>query len=501
MSMPRSQDTANDYVRDPAPGKYPTLVVPGQPSPTKILFLGKPPGKPSILKIAALVIFGGLLPGFVLGAWVVGFRVPPYDFARDFYWDKITRLESLFRKQTKYNSIPREFRESDAASLIRIGSQEDVISKRKALQTLVWGQRGLPTDLQPSEVKRGVIDKRYSDLKNLKSIDKIVIKMDHGLESVVYHFIPQTEGKTVLLYHEGHVGDFVHGKRAIGFFLEQGYAVVALSMPLLGMNNQPRAFVENVGYLRLVSHDHLKMLDRPLAPFLEPVCVTLNYLQKRFKYENIAMMGFSGGGWTTQVYSAIDTRVSKSYPISGSLPIHLRSQVNAEAVGGSWGDYEQTLPDLLRIANYLELYVMGAHGQNRRQLQILNKYDSCCYFGITYLTFEEPVKRAVRRLGKGGFAVFSDDTHRKHQISDESLTVICRDLNTGSTGARFRAVENSQPVHYAWSHAGESSGLNMSERPQASTSVIHSTSIKSDQARKRSVSENCPCRPGESPIY
>ena len=40
------------------------------------------------------------------------------------------------------------------------------------------------------------------------------------------------------------------------------------------------------------------------------------------------------GGWTTTVYAAIDPRVTRSYPVAGSLPIPLRVDVR------DWGDWE-----------------------------------------------------------------------------------------------------------------------------------------------------------------
>ncbi len=291
MSKLKIQDPLNSHAQRPHSGKGPTLVVPKQAADSRVVFLGKPRRKYGALKLVALIMIAGLIPGFVLGAWVVAFRVPPYGLARDFYWNRVTQLESLLRNQSKYESIPEEYRQTNADSLIRIKSMDDVIAKRKALQTLVWGQEGLPLKSQPSVIQYGIFDPRYSDLKNLKSIDKIVVSMDRGVESTAYHFRPKSEAKTVIIYHEGHLGDFAHGKRAIDYLLRQGYPVVALSMPLLGMNNQPKVFIENVGFLRLVSHDHLKFLDRPLAPFLEPVCVILNYLQKRFQYRRYGYDG------------------------------------------------------------------------------------------------------------------------------------------------------------------------------------------------------------------
>src|SRR5206468_3419492 len=111
--------------------------------------------------------------------------------------------------------------------------------------------------------------------------------------------------------------------------------------------------------------------------FLEPVAVALNYIAPRHPFRSISMIGISGGGWTTTLYAAVDPRVSRSYPVAGSLPHYLASDAPQ-----NWGDYEQTLPELYRTANYLELYILGGYGRGRAQLQVLNKYDPCCFNGV-----------------------------------------------------------------------------------------------------------------------
>ena len=135
----------------------------------------------------------------------------------------------------------------------------------------------------------------------------------------------------------------------------------------------------------------------------------------------VNMIGISGGGWTTTVCAAVDTRIKHSYPVAGTLPFYLRSDSQRD-----WGDYEQTLPDLYNIANYLELYVLGAFGKGRAQIQLLNKYDSCCFAGIKYRTYEHTMKEMMRSLGRGKFEIFLDDSHKDHKISDESLQVVFR---------------------------------------------------------------------------
>ena len=255
------------------------------------------------------------------------------------------------------NSIPAK---------ISIKNRNDVIEKRNSLIRYIWKDKGFPRRM-PNSIEFNIEDNAYSDLDNLQRIDKIIVNMDYGLNSIIYLFRPTRSNNQLVIYHQGHRGNFVLGKYTIKFFLDRGYSVMAFSMPLLGMNNWP----ESVPKDEKKPHNNLKYLESesfsPIKFFLEPIVVALNYATEKYAYNSIFMVGISGGGWTTTLYSAIDTRISKSYPVAGTLPLYLRKKENKR------GDYEQRSAELYKIANYLELYVMGSYGKGRKQLQILNK--------------------------------------------------------------------------------------------------------------------------------
>jgi len=130
------------------------------------------------------------------------------------------------------------------------------------------------------------------------------------------------------------------------------------------------------------------------------------------------MIGLSGGGWTTIVYSAIDERISDSFSVAGSIPFFLKVDSR------DMGDYEQTNVELYQNVNYLELYVLSAYGDGRKHVQIFNKNDPCCYSGSGYETYELIIKDKMLQLGKGNFQILVDDTHDEHKISDYILKLI-----------------------------------------------------------------------------
>lgn len=94
-----------------------------------------------------------------------------------------------------------------------------------------------------------------------------------------------------------------------------------------------------------------------------------------------------------------------------------------------WGDYEQSIPELYTIANYLELYVLSSSGDGRKQLQILNKNDPCCMGGEDFRSYESVVNERVRASGNGSFAVYLDTKNTNHSISNTALDVIINDIN------------------------------------------------------------------------
>lgn len=329
-------------------------------------------------------------------------------------------VEAVSDQESEFERIDESYRETDVNNLIDIENASDIATRRKELVNFIWGGGGFPSEKLPGKVEKKIEDDRYAELfkGNLGQIDKIVVNMDYELESVIYHFHPKKSNNKLIVYHQGHRGDFVLGINTIKAFLEKGYAVMGVSMPLLGMNNQPVVALERFGRFHVTKHEHLKLLENPISFFLEPIAIALNHA-KSHKYDQTHMIGISGGGWTTTLYAAIDPRIQYSYPVAGSLPIYLRSDSKRD-----WGDYEQTLPDLYQIANYPELYIMGSCGEGRRQLQILNKYDSCCFAGIKYRTYENAVRKVVKRSGTGKFEIYLDDTHKEHKISDEVLKVV-----------------------------------------------------------------------------
>lgn len=366
--------------------------------------------------IVSLIVVSVLF--FSYGLLVGHYKVFPYDLLNSIKPD-----DNKF--VTQHGSS--ETYGTDVDSLIHIHNESDIQIKRDAVINYVWSEKEFPSEKIPADVQKTISDPRYADIGDLQSIDKITVSMDHDVESIAYLFHPNKSQNILVIYHQGHDGDFIKGKDTIRFLLNKGYSVLAFSMPLLGMNNQP-VIDTQFGRIKMIDHDQFQLIESsdlsPIKYFVEPVAVSLNYLDKEYDFDSYYMVGLSGGGWTTTLYSAIDPRISQSYSVAGSVPIYLRSTQE------NLGDYEQILPALYKNADYLDLYILASYGGERKHVQIFNKYDPCCFGGLAYETYADKIKMTLSDLGKGRFDAYLDDSHKEHKISERSLDFIYNSMKS-----------------------------------------------------------------------
>ena len=315
--------------------------------------------------------------------------------------------------------------EENILDLIEISNKNEVENKRSDAVNYIWKTNSIPRDSFPNNVETNIIDEAYENFSNLEQIDKITINMKHDINSIAYHFIPTESNNKIIIYVQGHDGGFILGKKTIERFLGEGYSVMAFSMPLIGMNNQPIVDT-NVGKIIFLSHKYFELVEEesisPLIYFFEPINASLNYLDKKYDYDEINAIGISGGGWTVTLYSAMDERVSKTFSVAGGVPFFMRgSEKNI-------GDYEQRINEFYDKVNYLEFYIMSSLGQERKYVQIFNKFDPCCFSGDKFYMYDEIVKKKIKDIGDGYFYIYIDEETRLHEISDFSLEKISIDL-------------------------------------------------------------------------
>ncbi len=316
---------------------------------------------------------------------------------------------------------------------ITIYSARDVTAKRKALIEYLWGKSGFPGERFPDAVITNV-DCPVKQLQNLLRVDELRMNLAPGLQGLAYHFISEHPNGQLVVVHHGHActfdddasaKDIGYGlQRTINSLLHEGYGVLGVFMPHMRpgdcSGNHDAMFQTNT-------------VGSPIKYFLEPTALGLNYLKTRSRsghfprYRVFHMTGLSGGGWTTTLYAAIDTTIRCSFPIAGTIPLYLRTR-------GSVGDREQYEPSFYKMAGYPDLYVLGANGRGRKQVQILVRKDDCCFgqaqhdpqtAGLDYADalrqYESQVQTAVNKIGQGSFRLEIDEAAPSHMISHHAI--------------------------------------------------------------------------------
>jgi hypothetical protein len=200
--------------------------------------------------------------------------------------------------------------------------------------------------------------------------------------------------------------------------LADGFDVLVMCMPGVGWNR-----IENVqiktwdgwGYLSGLhenNHALFAMIDTGNAHFvkffLAPVLSSLDAALGRRKYASVLMAGHSGGGWTTTLAAALDTRIDHSISYGGTLP-HF-----AKHKPGDLGDAEQYDSAFYRYFPYPILYELASSGGGKHRIhyQIYSTKDLCCFDQDSTATLKRYLEqRAVTLNSDLRIAIVESDTH------------------------------------------------------------------------------------------
>ena len=348
--------------------------------------------------------------------------------------------------------IPQVLHNYDPSHQIRFRTPAEADAKRQELISFIWST-GLPTNTLPVATTNIGAEVFSKDLKDLNSelvasvdlLDANVSGLDfHSITYLIHPHIRNANTSRLVIAHQGHQGGLGDGVGdVINRLLQSGFTVLAMQMPMVGWNKWRTITLPDGGGTVTITNKgatagHTALFNK-LTPiltnggcfrfFLEPVVQGINYfLSTTPQASDVSMVGLSGGGWTTHMASAVDARIKHSYPVAGAYPAYILQFLRPGSP-----DTEQTYPPLfLEIARYntngipdtaaavaskLEIFAMGGYGQGRQQIQILNLYDSCCFYGSYFTSYTNFVSTVVRNLGLGEWACYSDTTHKHHLIS------------------------------------------------------------------------------------
>lgn len=358
---------------------------------------------------------------FVIIICIISFSFFTFGYVSNQYSDSILNFDNIKKHPDSLETFPTNFLSGfDIQSIIHIQNSDDEFEIRNNLINYIFNKDTFLNKM-PDKILTNIDDEKYKNISNLKQIDEITVIMKYDVSSTAYLFHPENSNNQLIIYHEGHSGDFYDGINSIETFVDDGFTVIAFSMPLLGNNNNPVLEHDSFGKIKLVDHDQFSLLKTnsfsPIQFFVKPIWVSLNYLDENYNFDSYNMVGISGGGWTTTLYSAIDNRINDSFSIAGSYPIYLKYQPK------NLGDYEQLEFELYAIANYLDLYILSSLGDNRSHTQIFIKNDPCCFGDGEYLHYEKILTEHIESIA-GSFKIIEDESIHAHEISETVLHVI-----------------------------------------------------------------------------
>lgn len=237
------------------------------------------------------------------------------------------------------------------ASHLSVTSSGTLASVRSTMITELFGGGGIPAEIGTLSSVASPIT-----LTGVSTCEKITMVAYSARPRL---WTPTSPNGAVVIMHQGHGSGGIGGYDQLNMnlviqqLITAGYAVCGMVMPGASGNET------NSGS----PADHASLA---LSAFIGPVMVAVNTLANA-GYTDIHMSGVSGGGWTTVLSAAIDTRIKKSFPVSGSLPLYM------DFVSGGSRDAEQYIPGL--TATYLDMYVMAGAGSGRLHKQINHTSD------------------------------------------------------------------------------------------------------------------------------
>lgn len=374
--------------------------------------------KKTVFKLLALGVITVTLMAMSVGYGLLAYKLelPPFHFAKELYLK--------FGGVRDNDAFEQPVIKTDVSELLQIRNANDVVRIREKLRTVLWGEGGYPVS-QSAKVNKKIDKSMYRRFQGLGQVDEFVLDMEYGLQSRMHLFLPESgDAKKLVIYHEAHGGRFDYARQFISPFLQDGYAVLGVSMPLFGFNNRPIVKLPNLGNIKLATHNQFMFLAPesgiPVKYFVEPVVVALNHILAEKKYDSVSMFGMSGGGWSATIAAAVDERIQDSYSVAGTTPIFIKRE--------QLDDYEQNTPALYSVVNHFDMYILASSGAGRKHLQIHNKYDPSYHKGHYTEVYEPIIANAVQQTGEGQFRVVMDDSHRAHRLSPAAFRMIRQEI-------------------------------------------------------------------------
>ena len=285
---------------------------------------------------------------------------------------------------------------------------------RRSLRRIIWQTDDPFLEISTPHVegKETVIWDKYPDCRMTNATLKASAD-DPETTAASFITCNRAEQRGMAVYLEGHGGFALDiGADVIGYLADLGWEVLVLDMPMSGANYyvaQPSSC--HFSYGLNDSGGHL-----PIAKFMMPIKLAIDWAlsMSREPQSRLIMIGKSGGGWASTLYSSLDKRIEYLVAIAGLLPQSIRLEHDAPS---DTGDYEQHEPALYSYLPYEHLMISAG---SKGAFYIYNENDPCCFHVHSDSPFLKFLEGAARAYKKNiGFYIDPDNT--EHSVSPKAL--------------------------------------------------------------------------------
>lgn len=314
--------------------------------------------------------------------------------------------------------------DSSLPTMIRASSATKVSTLRTKMISRIWSGNGMPAD-GADAVTTGVAEILPVTPSNISRIDRYTVNMDDNVSSTIATLEPylwrptSPNGKCVIMV-TGHTGTstaWAAGNQGtlVKELVEANYTVCGMYMPFFDANALTTVANHNArAAIPTATLNDMKF-------FVEAPIRMINELDGEFS--TFYMTGISGGGFTTAIVPAIDTRIGRSSQLAGSLPLYRH---NISGTGPR--DYEQFLPSLYTFMDFQDLYVMCA-SDGRRHRHALNSADPSSFPNSDYAAMTDFTAAVSAAITGGGTYTFVVDTNTSHNFSTTERAAILSFFN------------------------------------------------------------------------
>lgn len=325
---------------------------------------------------------------------------------------------------------------------------------RADLINYTWKGGGMPSRLAT------LVAHNFSTVTGASSWDRYTVGNIGGTGAVSYFDLVTPAGAAngrILFVMTGNSGDWAPGGYPAAFRMTQsalaaGYHLCGLAIPGRGPNPDPEAITIGGVATSITAggvllgdgtNSNYQPYDLPtstttsLGRMMEPIIVATNQIKAIFPDLTVCMFGHSGGGWSCEMASAIDTRITYSCSLMGGFPWGLNdwawiddgSQYGVPAGGG----YIQWHLNPYMIHGGMHMDRHRLRGQYNRRA-VLGMSDGDIYYRTTLYhpqmtSFVEQCNDRINDFGSGEFDILYDTVADDHTITQYAVDLILADID------------------------------------------------------------------------